>query len=158
LLISGTIPTLTYSRAIEVVARGEDKTLSRDLRPESSGHRLVYLAAERTLMAWVRTAAALMALGFVIDRFSLLLRRLNGATDTLVTNPQAFSSGGGPALVVLGALMAGVAAIRYFRFALYYHRKGQTDPGHGLFVAVLFSAFVAILGAVIAVFLLAVTD
>jgi putative membrane protein len=156
LLISGAIATLTYSRAIEAVAGG-DKTLSRDLRPETSGDRLVYFAAERTLMAWIRTAAALMALGFVIDRFSLLLHGLNGPTDKLITNPQVFSSGGGPALVVLGALMAGVAAVRYFRFALYYHRKARTDPGHGLFVAVLFSVLVAMIGVVIAVFLLTVS-
>ncbi|MGA7980171.1 MAG: DUF202 domain-containing protein [Chromatiaceae bacterium] len=132
--------------------------MNKDTNRETSGDRLVYFAAERTLMAWVRTAAALMALGFVIDRFSLFLRQLNAATNTPINNPQVFSSGGGPALVILGALMATVGAIRYFRFALYYHRKGQTDPGHGLFIAVSFSVFVALVGVVIAVFLLTVTD
>jgi putative membrane protein len=34
----------------------------------------VYFAAERTLLAWVRTAVTLMAFGFVIARFGLFLR------------------------------------------------------------------------------------
>ncbi|MGH8217271.1 MAG: YidH family protein [Steroidobacteraceae bacterium] len=37
---------------------------------------MVYYAAERTLFAWVRTALGMMALGFVIDRFGLVLRML----------------------------------------------------------------------------------
>jgi putative membrane protein len=41
--------------------------------PETIGRRLVYFAAERTLMAWVRAALGMMALGFLIDRFGLVL-------------------------------------------------------------------------------------
>ena len=33
----------------------------------------VFFAAERTLMAWTRTAVALMAFGFAIERFGLFL-------------------------------------------------------------------------------------
>jgi putative membrane protein len=40
---------------------------------QESGERLVYLAAERTLLMWVRTAATLMVLGFVVERFGLFL-------------------------------------------------------------------------------------
>jgi len=35
----------------------------------------VLFAAERTLMAWSRTAAGLMAFGFVIDRTAVLMPR-----------------------------------------------------------------------------------
>lgn len=34
------------------------------------------LAAERTLLAWIRTGIALMAFGFVVARFGLFLREL----------------------------------------------------------------------------------
>lgn len=34
------------------------------------------LAAERTLLAWVRTGVALMGLGFVVARFGLFLREI----------------------------------------------------------------------------------
>jgi len=61
---------------------------------QETGRRLVYFAAERTLMAWIRTALGLMALGFVIDRFGLVLRMtLPEAGPRL--HPKAFSRGGG---------------------------------------------------------------
>jgi len=43
--------------------------------PESTRAR-EHLANERTLLAWVRTAVALMGLGFVVARFGLFLRQL----------------------------------------------------------------------------------
>ena len=36
----------------------------------------IYFAAERTLLAWVRTGLALMGFGFVVARFGLFLREL----------------------------------------------------------------------------------
>lgn len=36
----------------------------------------VYFAAERTLLAWQRTAIALIGLGFVIERFGLFIRMI----------------------------------------------------------------------------------
>ncbi len=35
-----------------------------------------YFAAERTLLAWVRTGLAMMGFGFVVARFGLFLREL----------------------------------------------------------------------------------
>jgi putative membrane protein len=35
-----------------------------------------FLAAERTLLAWIRTGIALMGFGFVVARFGLFLREL----------------------------------------------------------------------------------
>jgi inner membrane protein YidH len=125
---------------------------------ESSAERLLYFAAERTIMAWIRTAAGLMALGFVIDRFSFFLRQLNAATGAFAARQQTFWAQAGPALAILGALMATVAAIRYLRFAYYYGKERRTDPGHGLYIAVLFSIFVAAAGFLIAAVLLTITD
>jgi putative membrane protein len=34
-----------------------------------------YLAAERTLLAWIRTGLALMGFGFVVARFALFLQQ-----------------------------------------------------------------------------------
>lgn len=34
----------------------------------------VYFAAERTLLAWLRTGLGIMAFGFVVARFGLFLR------------------------------------------------------------------------------------
>src|SRR5215471_9934857 len=37
-----------------------------------------YLAEERTLLAWLRTSLGIAALGFVLDRFSIFLRMVEG--------------------------------------------------------------------------------
>ncbi|HET6326866.1 MAG TPA: DUF202 domain-containing protein [Planctomycetaceae bacterium] len=46
----------------------------------------VYFAAERTLLAWVRTGLAMMGFGFVVARFGLFLREL--ASEQGGTPPQ----------------------------------------------------------------------
>ncbi len=125
--------------------------------PDETGKRLVYFAAERTLMAWIRSALGLMALGFVIDRFGLVLDQIAPSISVMLFS-RRFSFWAGTALVLLGALMAVVASGRYFTFAFRYHRDGDTDPGRGLFLAVGFTVLVAIAGIVIAVFLITVTE
>lgn len=119
---------------------------------EEIGRRLVYFAAERTLMAWIRCALGLMALGFVIDRFGLVLRQVLPKVGP-VLHPTAFSFWAGTVMVMLGVVMALVASVRYLRFALAYSRDGATAPGSGLVVGSLFSIAVAIFGVIIAWFL-----
>jgi putative membrane protein len=126
----------------------------------TTGRRLVYFSAERTLMSWVRAALGLMALGFVIDRFSLVLRQI--APSLAAHYSKAFAFWGGTLVVVLGAIMAVVAAIRYALFALHYHRDYQHDqttrPGYGILLGVIFTVIVAVMGFVIAGFLLMAGD
>lgn len=74
--------------------------------PNVSDHQ----ANERTFLAWLRTAIALMGFGFVVAKFGLFLRLLARTTPI----PHPFSSGLiGIGLVVVGGLMAVMAAIRY---------------------------------------------
>jgi putative membrane protein len=135
----------------------ERVTLEDESSPETSGRRLVYFAAERTLMAWIRSALGLMALGFVIDRFGLIFRQtLPEAGPQLY--PKAFSFWMGTLIVMLGVLMAMVAAVRYFRFARDYHRYGSTRPGHGIYAGVLFTVILALIGLLVVVFLVVATD
>lgn len=113
--------------------------------------RLVYLAAERTLTSWVRTALSLIALGFVIDRFGLVLDMLHPGAAT--EGSRMLSSWAGSLLIGLGAVMALVAGIRYLRFATAYHREGRTGVRHGIYVGVAFSFVLALIGFALVVFL-----
>ena len=79
----------------------------------------VFFAAERTLLAWIRTGLTIMGFGFVVARFGLFLSLLaaeRAPAAAPVTSPGHFSSAMGIALVLLGALCMIVAAIEHRSF------------------------------------------
>lgn len=71
-------------------------------------------AAERTLLAWVRTGIAIIGLGFVIARFGLFLR-LASAQKHLVHRP-GVSTLLGIIMVMLGAAAIAAATLQFVRF------------------------------------------
>jgi putative membrane protein len=62
----------------------------------------VLFAAERTLLAWQRTAIALMGFGFVVERFGLFLRMVSG--QALTASQRGFSLWLGVALLLVRGL------------------------------------------------------
>jgi putative membrane protein len=73
-----------------------------------------HLANERTFLAWIRTSIALMGFGFVIVKFGLFLRQIAIALDEKVPErPKGYSAEIGVVMVMLGALMALLAFMRY---------------------------------------------
>jgi putative membrane protein len=81
---------------------------------DGSGDPRVYFAAERTLLAWVRTGIAIMAFGFVVARFGLFLRSLR--TQAGVVPAPGVSAYLGTALLALGVIAMGAGAVQYRRF------------------------------------------
>ncbi len=71
----------------------------------------VLFAAERTLLAWHRTAIALMGFGFVVERFGLFMPFVSG--DTPSVSQPAFSLWLGVALLTLGAIIAVLSALQF---------------------------------------------
>ena len=67
----------------------------------------VLFAAERTVLAWARTAAGFMAMGFLIDRSSLVLARTDG--------PVALAFWIGLGFVSLGVALSGLSIIQFRR-------------------------------------------
>ena len=65
----------------------------------------VFFAAERTLLAWVRTGLTVMALGFVVARFGLFLTLLAASSPVFESSRHTHWASGalGIALVTLGA-------------------------------------------------------
>ena len=73
----------------------------------------VRFAAERTLLAWVRTGLGLMGFGFVVARFGLFLREFPGAAPQALAPPGGWSMRFGVALVLLGVATNALAAVEY---------------------------------------------
>lgn len=73
----------------------------------------VFYAAERTLLAWVRTGLAVIGMGFVVARFELTFSPVH---ETHVVHPHVGATIIGMGLVLLGAMTMIVAAWTHARF------------------------------------------
>jgi putative membrane protein len=73
-----------------------------------------YFAAERTLLAWVRTGLALMGFGFVVARFGLFLRELATVSSVLPHQHTTLSLWVGTTLVMLGVAINVGAAVKHW--------------------------------------------
>jgi len=91
-----------------MIAKNDEKQLVR-IR-----NRRVHMANERTFLAWIRTSIAIMAFGFVVEKFSLFVKQMGYYLGKEVSPPpQGYSALIGIVLVGLGVIMGVLAFIRY---------------------------------------------
>jgi len=88
---------------------------TREEKESKRGHnRRVHMANERTFLAWIRTSVAVMAFGFVVEKFSLFVKQMAYYMGKEASPPPpGYSSVIGILLVGLGMLMGVLAFIRY---------------------------------------------
>jgi putative membrane protein len=113
----------------------------------------VYFAAERTLLAWLRTGITIMAFGFVIARFGLFLRIVENQGGAAVPG-HGLSPYLGSALVALGVAATAGGAVEYQRFCRTIPVRDLPGSSSFRFVLALSWAMVAI-GAALTVVLVA---
>jgi len=125
--------------------------------PENDSRQLVYFAAERTLMAWIRCALALMALGFALDRFGMFLRQAYPEQGHIIM-PKTLTVWSGSVVVGLGALFALVATFRYGRFYRAYTRDRHPEVSGGILLGSFFSGLIGLAGVALAIFMFVTLD
>jgi putative membrane protein len=109
------------------------------------------LANERTLLAWARTSVAIIGLGFVVARFGLLLREFAQAAGGPAVVPNGLSTAFGVALVLCGALLLGLAWLRYRMVTQdILHNRVRWDPRLGM----LLTAVLVLAGILLAIYLI----
>jgi inner membrane protein YidH len=104
----------------------------------------VLFAAERTLLAWNRTASGLIALGFFIDRASLMTDEADAGT---------LATWIGIAFILLGVVLNILSVVQYRR-SVASLRPVEIPPRYWLNLSVVTSLAVAFLGLLLAIYVL----
>ena len=113
-----------------------------------------HAANERTFLAWVRTSIAIMAFGFLVEKFDLFLEFASKSLAARVPSVggQLVGNIAGLLLIVLGGATMILAIIRFRQTALDIDSE-DTRPGTGDRMDVILAALLVILGVALFVYL-----
>ena len=111
-----------------------------------------HAANERTFLAWVRTAIAIIAFGFLVEKFDLFMRMASASLATSGIGSQAVGNIAGLALIALGGGMMIFAALRFRKTALDIDvAEVRVGPGERLDLTLV--TLLVLLGAALLVYL-----
>ncbi len=118
-----------------------------------------HAANERTFLAWVRTGIAVIAFGFVVEKFNLFVLTMAsvgplGAADRLQLERASGPLGryDGLALVLIGLALIAVAAFRFVRTGQRLDDQ-ETHPAGSLRAELILSSLLALVVAGISAWL-----
>ena len=111
----------------------------------------IFFAAERTLLAWLRSGLTIIGVGFVVARFGLLLELLSAQHEPVAAQSRPSA--------ILGVLFVTVGAIAILLATLQHQRFVSTLPeadlpqSYSRALALILCAVVGVLGIILAGYL-----
>ena len=119
---------------------------------DSSGNRHVldHLSNERTLLAWIRTSIAVIALGIAINRVSLFLMEIHQLVPELRAVANSHIKGLGVGLIVLGIVVLVGAFWHYLSVGRAIDRENYRPSTVAMGVT---SALIIVMGVIALVWL-----
>ena len=114
-----------------------------------------YLAAERTLLAWIRTGLALMGFGFVVARFGLFLQQLRVIEAGVQGKSYGFSIWFGTGLIATGVILDIFASLHHVRLIRQLNR-GESAFARPSREGLVLAAFLVCVGVAMAIYLIVV--
>jgi putative membrane protein len=94
-----------------------------------------HAANERTFLAWVRTGVAVIAFGFVIEKFNLFVLTMAAANSTGSAGRELLDKLSGPlgrydglALIIVGVVLIIAAAVRFVRIGRWLDDQQEHSP------------------------------
>ncbi len=114
-----------------------------------------YLAAERTLLAWIRTGLALMGFGFVVARFGLFLQEFLAAEHSVAVQSFGLSLWFGIALIALGVIVNVFAGWHHARLVRELDR-GETAHSRPSTQAITIALLLALVGLAMTIYLVSI--
>jgi putative membrane protein len=115
----------------------------------------VRFAAERTLLAWVRTGVALMGFGFVVARFGWFLREFAAQRQEPVASSR-WSLVIGVSLIALGIAVNALAGVGHARF-LRRHDRGEPYRPPVWSLGIIVALVLAVMGIGMAAYLVSLS-
>ena len=117
-----------------------------------------HAANERTFLAWVRTAIAVMAFGFVIEKFDLFLQAMAPQRHPqLDPTGSPLANAAGLAFIAIGIAMIAISGFRFARTAKDIESEKEVpstgerfDPTLGVLIGLLGAALLLYLSRAVA--------
>lgn len=116
-----------------------------------------YLAAERTLLAWIRTGLALMGFGFVLARFALFMGELHVMQNGRSVESSGFSLWSGTGLLAVGVIVNVFAGWHYLGMIRALDREKKISPRASM-AAVGIAFLLGLVGLAMAIYLVSIRN
>jgi len=114
----------------------DDSPVRSKLNASADDDPRIMLAAERTLLAWIRTGLAMMGFGFLVAKFGLFLREMTILQGGEPTQTPRLSLWIGASMIVLGVVVNFLAGVEHIRFTRHWQQMAaRYELRYGMGVA-----------------------